>query len=229
MRVDALPTVALPTLAESAAPITVWLIVLTFVFVECAFVVGLFLPGDSLLLAAGVVLADGGHRTSALALAGVATVVAVAGNEVGYLTGRYAGTRIVARRGGRVLNRANLARATRYVERWGFWSIVVARWLPWVRTLAPVVAGAARMDNRRFLLANAIGAGAWVPSLLLLGYHGSGLLDGLPWLRTAVTGAVVVVVVVGTTVGLLRYRSELRRPVDDDDAPLPEPTPRAGS
>lgn len=221
----------LPTLAESAAPLTVWLIVLTFVFVECAFLIGLFLPGDSLLLAAGVVLANGDHQASALALAGVATVVAVAGNEVGYLTGRYAGTRIVARRGGRVLNRANLARAARYVARWGFWSVVVARWVPWVRTIAPMVAGATRMDNRRFLLANATGAVVWVPSLLLLGYYGAGLLDGLPWLRTSLTVAVIVTVVVGTAVGLLRYRSELRRPVDDDDddAPLPEPTTRTGT
>lgn len=206
---------------ESAAPLTVWIIVLVFVFVECAFVIGLFLPGDSLLLAAGVVLAHDGLESSAWALAVVATVVAVAGNQVGYLGGRYTGTRILARRDGRILNRANLARAARFFERWGFWSILVARWLPWVRTLAPMIAGAVRMDNRRFLLANAIGAVVWVPSLLLLGYYGAGLLDTVPWLRTAVTSAFVLAFVAGTAVGLYRYRSEMHYPIDED-APLPE-------
>lgn len=208
---------------ESAGPLTVWIIVLLFVFVECAFVIGLFLPGDSLLIAAGVVLAQDGHESNAWALAAVATVVAVAGNQVGYLGGRYTGTRILARRDGRVLNRANLARAARFFERWGFWSILVARWLPWVRTLAPMIAGAVRMDNRRFLLANAAGAVIWVPALLMLGYYGAGLLDAVPWLRTAVTSLFVLTFVAGTAIGLHRYRSEMRRPVDDD-APLPEHT-----
>ena len=158
---------------------------LVFVFLECAFVLGLFLPGDSLLFAAGVLLADHGHESGAWLLGGVATVVAVAGNQVGYLVGRYTGTRMLARKEGRVLNRANLARATAFFERWGFWAIVVARWIPWVRTLAPMIAGAARMDNRRYITANAVGAACWVPTLILLGYYGAGLLDAVPWLKTA--------------------------------------------
>jgi membrane-associated protein len=83
--------------------------VLVFVFLECAFIIGLFLPGDSLLIAAGVLLAAHGHESGAWVLGGVATAVAVAGNQVGYLVGRYTGTRMLARKEGRVLNRANLA------------------------------------------------------------------------------------------------------------------------
>ncbi|HET6257182.1 DedA family protein [Pseudonocardia sp.] len=212
---------AVGPLAE-AGPVTVWIVVLAFVFLECAFIVGMFLPGDTLLLAAGVVLAQSEHEAGAWTLGMVAAAVAVAGNQVGYLVGRYAGTRMLARREGRILNRANLARAAAFFDRWGFWAIVVARWVPWVRTLAPMIAGAARMDNRRYIVANAVGAICWVPTLIMLGYYGAGLLDVVPWLKTATTIAAVAFFVVGTGYGLYRYHQEMRRPVDDSPAdPVP--------
>lgn len=217
---------------DTAGPVTVWVVVLAFVFLECAFVVGMFLPGDTLLLAAGVVLAQGGHEGSAWALGAVATVLAVAGNQVGYLVGRYTGTRMLARREGRILNRANLARAAAFFDRWGMWAIVVCRWIPWVRTLAPMIAGAARMDNRRYIMANAIGAICWVPTLIMIGYYGAGLLNVLPWLKTAAAVIGIGLFVGGTAYGLFRYRQEMRRPVDEDaahprDAPRPEDAARA--
>ena len=145
-------------LPHRAAPTTVWVVVLTVVFLECAFIIGLFLPGDSLLFAAGVILAAHQHEVDAWALALAATVVAVLGNQVGYLFGRRTGTRILARKDGKVLNRENLAKAREFCDRWGFWSVAMARWMPWIRTLAPIIAGAAGMNNRRYLMANAIGA-----------------------------------------------------------------------
>jgi membrane-associated protein len=214
-----------------AGPVTIWAVVLVFVFLECAFVLGLFLPGDSLLFAAGVLLAERGNESSAWLLGGVATLVAVIGNEVGYLVGRHAGTRMLARKEGRVLNRANLARATAFFERWGFLAIVVARWIPWVRTLAPMIAGAARMDNRRYIVANAVGAACWVPTLILLGYYGAGLLDAWPWLKPTAAVLAIAGFIGGSAVGLWRFRQEMRRPIDEDaehpeDAfrdPTPEP------
>ncbi|HEX8519559.1 MAG TPA: DedA family protein [Pseudonocardia sp.] len=211
-----------------AGPATVWTVVLVFIFLECATVVGLFLPGDSLLFAAGVLLAEQGHESSAWLLGGVATVVAVVGNQVGYLVGRYTGTRMLARKEGRVLNRANLARATVFFEKWGFWSIVVARWIPWIRTLAPMIAGAARMDNRRYIVANAVGALCWVPTLILLGYYGAGLLDAVPWLKPAAAILAITGFVGGSAVGLYRFRQEMRRPIDED-APRPEDAFRPGA
>jgi membrane-associated protein len=181
--------------------------------------------GDTLLAGAGLVLAHGGHETSAWTLGLVATVVAVAGNQVGYLIGKYAGTRLLARRNGRVLNRANLVRASAFFDRWGFWAIVVARWVPWVRTLAPMIAGAGGMDNRRYILANAVGALLWVPTLIMLGYYGAGLLDSVPWLKTALAVAAGVFLVVGTGFGIHRYRQEMRRPADEP-APTALPGPR---
>jgi membrane-associated protein len=201
---------------NTAGPLLVWVIVLSFVFMECALIIGLFLPGDSLLFAAGVVLASHGAHANAWLLSVAALVVAVIGNQVGYYIGRQTGTRFIARRGGKVLNRENLDRARSFLDRRGFFAIVAARWIPWVRTLAPLIAGAARMDSRRFLVATAVGGVFWVPTLVLLGYYGAGLLDALPWLKTTVVWLSVAFFVVGTGFGVVRYRQEMRRPVEED-------------
>ncbi|GAA5163685.1 MULTISPECIES: DedA family protein [Amycolatopsis] len=200
---------------DTAGPVLVWVIVLSFVFVECALIIGLFLPGDSLLFAAGVVLASHGADANAWLLSLAALVVAVVGNQVGYYIGRHTGTRFIARRGGRVLNRGNLERARAFLDRKGFFAIVAARWIPWVRTLAPLIAGAARMDPRRFMAATTLGGLLWVPTLVLLGYYGAGLLDALPWVKTVVVWLSVAFFVGGTAFGVIRYRQEMRRPVDD--------------
>lgn len=201
---------------ESAGPSTVWVVVISMVFIECALIVGMFLPGDSMLLAAGVVLAQQVGGAHALALAAAATMAAVAGNHVGYLLGRRTGTRIWAREGGRVLNRHNLERAHQFFERWGFWAVVVARWLPWVRTLAPTVAGAARMDRRVFLTASTIGALIWVPGLVMIGYHGAGLIETMPWLKPLIMSLSVICFGLTVAVGLWRYRQDMNKPVDEN-------------
>jgi membrane-associated protein len=204
---------------DTAGPVLVWVIVLSFVFVECALIIGLFLPGDSLLFAAGVVLASHSADANAWLLSLAALVVAVVGNQVGYYIGRHTGTRFIARRGGRVLNRGNLDRARAFLDRKGFFAVVAARWIPWVRTLAPLIAGAARMDPRRFLLATFLGGLLWVPTLVLLGYYGAGLLDALPWVKTVVVWLSVAFFVGGTAFGIVRYRQEMRRPVDEPGRP----------
>ncbi|MDQ3578442.1 MAG: DedA family protein, partial [Actinomycetota bacterium] len=195
-------------------PLLVWAIVLGFVFAECAFIVGLFLPGDSLLFAAGVVLAQGAHEHQAWWLSIAATIVAVAGNQVGYYIGARTGHAIITRRGGKVLNDHNLRRAQDFLNRRGFLAIVLARWLPWVRTLAPLIAGAAKMNPRRFMLATTIGGIAWVPTLVLLGYYAANLLEELPWLQTTAVVVSVAFFVAGTVWGIWRYRQEIHKPVD---------------
>ncbi|WP_018686760.1 DedA family protein [Actinokineospora enzanensis] len=199
---------------ESAGPLLVWVIVLGFVFAECAFIVGLFLPGDSLLFAAGVVLAQHGHEHQAWWLSATATVVAVAGNQLGYVIGAKTGHAIITRVGGRVLNQRNLDRSRDFLDRRGFFAIVVARWIPWIRTLAPLIAGAAKMDARRFLVATFVGGLAWVPTLVLVGYYAAGLLEQLPWLQTVAVIGSIAFFVLGTAYGIWRYRQEMRKPVD---------------
>ncbi|UMP03051.1 DedA family protein [Amycolatopsis sp. EV170708-02-1] len=202
---------------DTAGPVLVWVIVLSFIFVECALIIGLFLPGDSLLFAAGVVLAQHGSDLNAWLLSAAALLVAILGNQVGYYIGRTTGTKLIARRGGKVLNRHNLDRARAFLDRKGFFAIVAARWIPWIRTLAPLIAGTARMDPRRFALATALGGLLWVPTLVLLGYYGAGLLDQLPWVKTAALWISVAFFVVGTAYGVLRYRQEMRRPAEEPE------------
>lgn len=200
----------------NAGPTLVWVIVLSFVFLECAVIVGLFLPGDSLLFAAGVILAQHDAEASAWWLSVAALGAGVLGNQVGYHIGRKSGTKFIARRGGKILNKENLDKARDFLDRRGLFAIVAARWIPWVRTFAPLIAGAAQMDPRRFMVANALGAVVWVPPLVLTGYYAAGLLDNLPWLQTAVMWLSVAFLVAGTVYGFWKYRQEVRKPLEEE-------------
>ncbi|NLE78484.1 MAG: DedA family protein [Rhodococcus sp.] len=201
---------------ETAGPALVWIIVVGFVFVECAVILGLFLPGDSMLITAGIVLA--GHSSGAAhvwALSIGAMVAAICGNQVGYVIGHRTGHKILARKNGRYLNYENLHRVNLLLEKHGFWAVLVARWIPWVRTLCPMVAGAARMNHTKYTIASTIGAVAWAPVLLLLGYYAGSFLQRVPWLMPAVVGAMVLLVVGGTVVGIWHYRQEMARPPEE--------------
>ena len=159
-------------------------------------------------------LASHDHQGHAWGLSLAATATAIVGNMVGYYVGHRTGHVIVARRGGRVLNHENLCRARSFLDRRGFWAIVLARWIPWIRTLAPLIAGAARMDPRRFLAATSLGGVAWVPTLVLTGYYGAGLVSGMPWLKAVVFWASIAFFVCGTVYGIWRYRQEMHQPAE---------------
>ncbi|MFF3574161.1 DedA family protein [Nocardia jiangxiensis] len=208
---------------DSAGPLLVWTVVLIFVFLECALIIGLFLPGDSMLLTAGIVLAShetGGTQVWALAVGTM--IAAIAGNQVGYVIGHRTGHRLVARRDGRYINTRNLTRVTEMLHRHGFLAVLVARWIPWVRTLCPLVAGAAQMDHRRYTLASTIGAIIWAPVLLLIGFYAGGFLGKVSWLMPTVIGTLVACLIIGTALGIRQYRLEMSRPTEDFDLDRPE-------
>ncbi|MGW0042983.1 DedA family protein [Rhodococcus sp. NPDC003348] len=201
---------------DSVGPVVVWLLVVTFVFLECAFIVGLFLPGDSMLLTAGIVLAGHSAGTAHVwSLSAGAAAAAIAGNQVGYVIGHRSGHHLAARRDGKYLNTTNLHKVNALLDRHGFWSVLVARWIPWVRTLCPLVAGAARMNHRAYTVASTLGALAWAPVLLLLGFYAGEFLEQVPWLMPAVLAVLVTALVVGTVVGVRQYRQELEKPPED--------------
>ncbi|MGB3772451.1 MAG: DedA family protein [Rhodococcus sp. (in: high G+C Gram-positive bacteria)] len=200
---------------ETAGPALVWLIVVSFVFLECALIIGLFLPGDSLLITAGIGLAAHSSGASHVwALSAGAFVAAIAGNQVGYIVGKRTGHRLVARKNGRYVNTANLEKVNRLLERHGFWAVLIARWIPWVRTLCPMVAGAGNMDHRRYTIASTLGALIWAPVLLLVGFYFGAVLDKVPWLFPTVLTLMIVSIVFGTIFGLYQYRKEMRRPIE---------------
>jgi membrane-associated protein len=146
-----------------------YLILFVVVFCETGLVVTPFLPGDSLLFAAGTIAAlQGGLDVSLLWL--LLVVAAVAGDTVNYHIGYYLGPKVLRGETSRLFNRKHLDRTHAFFERYGGKTIIIARFVPIVRTFAPFVAGVGSMSYRRFLAYNVIGGLAWVTGLLFLGY-----------------------------------------------------------
>lgn len=140
------------------------------IFAECGLLIGFFLPGDSLLFALGLFIA-GGHLHQPLWLACVVLVIAAfAGNVVGYEIGFRAGPPIVNRPTSRLFKPEYVERTMEFFDRYGARAIVLARFVPVVRTFITVIAGVGRMDRRRFLTYTAIGAVLWATGVTLLGY-----------------------------------------------------------
>jgi membrane-associated protein len=192
---------------ETATAATVYVVVLGFVFVESGLLVGFLLPGDTILFGAGLVSADPDSSVSLPLLASGALVAAVAGDSLGYSIGARLGRGWVERRVTRGrLDERHLHRAEGIYDRWGWWAVVIARWVPWVRTFTPVLAGTSRMPYRRFLSANVVGALAWAVGLTVLGH----LAASAPVLRRtsyAVAGLVVGCALAVGVVGWVRRRS----------------------
>jgi len=183
-----------------------------------------FLPGDSLILTA--VLLHVQLNLSPVAIAGVAFVAAVAGDQAGYWLGHRFGRRFF-RDDARVLTTARLREAERFFDRYGALSLVLARFVPIVRTYVPLVAGTARLRYRRFIVWNVAGALLWVLGLTLVAVW----LGGIPFVARNIDVLAVVVVVVSLTpivAAGLRRRHNTAREGDDEAVPAEAATqPRA--
>jgi membrane-associated protein len=140
----------------------------TIVFTETGLLIGFFLPGDSLLITAGLVAAAGG--LDIWWLNALLSVAAIAGDSVGYAIGYRTGPRIFTREDSRWFNRNHLVRTRDFYERHGGKTIVLARFIPILRTFAPVVAGVGQMEYRRFVAYNVLGGVGWVASMTWAGY-----------------------------------------------------------
>jgi len=138
------------------------------VFTETGLLVGFFLPGDSLLVTAGLLASQG--FLNVYIMGALLTVAAIVGDSVGYSIGRAAGPRLFKREDSLFFNRKHLIRAHEFYLRHGGKTIVIARFVPILRTFAPVVAGAADMPYRRFIFFNIAGGVLWIWSMLLTGY-----------------------------------------------------------
>jgi membrane-associated protein len=144
------------------------LLVCVIVFVETGMFVGFFLPGDSLLVTAGV-FAGAGHMKLAELLS-LVTVCAIAGDQVGYLVGWKAGENLYRREDSRFFKKKHVERAHEFYETYGGKTVILARFIPIVRTFCPPVAGAAKMSYRRYLAYDIAGGFLWVWGMVLVGY-----------------------------------------------------------
>jgi membrane-associated protein len=138
------------------------------VFAESGLLVGFFLPGDTLLLTAGVFAAQG-KLPIALTLL-VISVAAIAGDNIGYVIGKTAGRRLFRKKDGLLFRREYVERAEHFYERFGSKTMLLAHFVPVIRTFAPIVAGVAHMNRVQFVLFDAIGDIAWTLVITLLGY-----------------------------------------------------------
>lgn len=199
-------------LLELVATYGVWVYALLFliVFTETGLVVTPFLPGDSLLFAAGAIAATGAMDVRLLAILLIGA--AIAGDAVNYAIGRAAGVRIIARartdpRWGRWINPVYVDRAHQFFERHGLKAIVLGRFAPIIRTFVPFVAGVAEMSYRSFALYNVTGAVAWVGICLGAGY----VFGNVPIVKenfSLVALGIVFVSLLPIVIEYLRYRRE---------------------
>jgi membrane-associated protein len=145
------------------------------VFTETGLLIGFFLPGDSLLVTAGLVASSADWNLSLLI--GALCAAAILGDSVGYAIGYRSGPRIFNREQSRLFRKDHLLAAQAFYERHGGKTVVLARFMPFVRTFAPVVAGVGRMNYPRFLFFNVFGGIGWVTSMILLGYFLPTVID----------------------------------------------------
>lgn len=143
--------------------------ILAVVFVESGLLIGFLLPGDSLLFTAGLLSANGTLPELWVLLVTI-PIAAIAGDQVGYAIGRKAGPAVFKRPDSRFFREEYVERSREFFERYGARTIVIARFVPIVRTLAPVMAGVSRMDYRTFVIFNVIGGIGWGVSVTTLGY-----------------------------------------------------------
>lgn len=163
------------SLLEGAGVVAGLTIIGTIVFAESGLLIGFFLPGDTLLFTAGFFAAQG-H----LPLTGVLLVIflaAIIGDNVGYTIGRKTGPRLFRKKDGIIFRQEYIALAEAFYQKHGGKTIILARFVPIVRTFAPLVAGVGKMDHKKFFLYNIVGAGVWTGLIVMLGYWLGSLID----------------------------------------------------
>ncbi len=184
----------------------VYLILFLIIFCETGLVVTPFLPGDSLLFVAGAVAAAGGMNVHLLVV--LLFIAAVLGDAVNYAVGHYLGPRVFASRESRWLNPKHLERAHAFYERHGGKTIIIARFVPIIRTYAPFVAGAASMSYPRFALYNITGGALWVTSLAYAGYF----FGNIPVIKDNLTLVIIAIIILSILPGVIEYLRHRNRP-----------------
>ena len=179
------------------------------IFAETGLLIGFFLPGDTLLITAGLLIQRGDVDLSLWILIPLLIAAAIAGDAVGYHIGKHTGKRIFKREDSRLFHRKHLERAEAFYERHGGKTIILARFLAFIRTFAPTVAGAANMPYAKFAAYNVIGAVLWVPSMTLLGYF-FGKAIPPEYVEIFFIGLVGLMVVASTAPALIHFWRQRR-------------------
>jgi membrane-associated protein len=185
------------------------------VFAETGLLIGFFLPGDSLLVTAGVFAATG--QLNLLHLNLLLIAAAIVGDTVGYWFGRKTGPALFRRPKSLLFNPEHLRRAHDFYEKHGGKTIVLARFMPVIRTFAPIVAGMGQMEYRRFLSFNVFGGALWVLSMTLIGYF----LGQIPGVKEHIEVVIILVVFLSILPGIIAALREWRKGKNAALPPVP--------
>lgn len=180
------------------------------IFAECGLLIGFFLPGDTLLFISGLLMAKGTFHVNVFLAIVILVVAAFVGNMVGYGIGYKAGPLVFDKPNARFFKKEYVAKSAAFFEKYGRVAVILARFVPVVRTVATVMAGVSKMNPRIYTVYSAIGGVIWVAGVTVAGYF----LGQIPFIADNVDviliGAVVVVVLVSAVPALLHLRSNRR-------------------
>jgi membrane-associated protein len=186
------------------APFLFYVVVAGIIFIETALLVGFFLPGDSLLFSAGLVAAVRSD-VNIVILVFTVFLAAFIGDQVGYVLGRKIGRPCFQRRNSKRMQKM-LLKSERFYERYGWWSVVIARYIPWVRTFVPPIAGTVKMNYYKFLSANALGAFLWGVGITLAGFYSG----SISWVKDISYALAIFFISASLISALLNYLREKR-------------------
>ncbi len=190
---------------DQIGPILFYGAVFGLVFAGTGLFIGAFIPfitGDSLVFAAGLVAAAHQDSINIIAMVVGVGIAAFLGDQVGYTLGRHYGRPYLDKRRGHWIKQG-IARSEQFYERYGWWSIVVARFIPWARVIIPALAGIGRMNYYKFFSANLVGALLWGSGLTLAGYFAY----SIPWVRSTVYAIAIIVIGMSIIAGYRTWKA----------------------
>ncbi len=188
---------------SNTGAIVFYLIIWGLVFAGTALFLGVFIPfitGDSLLFGSGLVAASTGNINIIVLVIGTG-IAAFLGDQVGFLLGRHYGRGYLERHGGR-RTQAIIRKTETFYQKFGWWSVVIARFMPWARVFVPVVAGVGRMNYYKFLTSNLLGALSWGVGLTLVGFYAA----SIPGVKSAAYIIAGVLITASIVAGLRTWR-----------------------
>ena len=184
------------------------LLLAIILYAEVGLFLGFFLPGDTLLIAAGIYAHQGNLSLAAIIL--VASAAAIAGDSTGYFIGRKLGRKVFRKDDGIIFRKDHIDKAEAFYEKYGAKTLLVAHYIPVIRTFTPLLAGVAKMNYRKFLLFDVIGDITWAVSVTLVGYYVGSRIPGIDKYILLIIGSVVLVSLVPTLYHLIRAHLKKR-------------------
>jgi len=190
---------------DTSTPFFIYLALGAIVFIETGILIAFFLPGDSILFAAGLVAATR-DDTNIVFLVTIIFIAAFLGDQVGYVLGRKYGRSYLERHSSPRIERM-IARAENFYEKYGWSAVILARFYPWIRTFMPPIAGIGKMNYYKFLAANALGALLWGVGITMLGYYAASI-PALKDSSRAIAAFFVILTIVLTIKNYLRSKRD---------------------